>query len=86
MYNLKVENYVLFGGLTEDLSQGYSISDSFEGLFQRRKGGSRINRSFCGGKKNQNRLSNIKRLLLITLKIQTSQVNEFSAFLCMGKC
>ena len=47
MHNLKVEDYVLFSGLTEGLSTGYSLSDSSEGLFQRGMGGTRIYRSFC---------------------------------------
>ena len=28
-HNLKVENYVLFGGLAEDLSPGGSLSEKF---------------------------------------------------------
>ena len=44
MHYLKVEDYVLFSGFTEDLSPGYSLSDSSEGLFQRGMGGARI----CG--------------------------------------
>ena len=47
MHNLKVENYGLFSRLTEDLSPGYSFSDSSEGLVQRGKGGARIYSSFC---------------------------------------
>ena len=39
MPNLGVENYVLLRGLTEDLSPGCSLSDSFEGLLWRGKGG-----------------------------------------------
>ena len=35
MHNLKVENYVLFGGLAEDLSPGGSLSDSREELLRR---------------------------------------------------
>ena len=47
MCSLKFENYVLFSGLTEDLSWGYSLSDSSKGLFQRGKGGARVYRTFC---------------------------------------
>ena len=32
MYHLKVENYILFRGLAENLSLGGSLSDSSEGL------------------------------------------------------
>ena len=38
MHNLKVENYVLFGGHTEVLSAGDSLLDGSEGLLQRGKG------------------------------------------------
>ena len=31
MYNLKVENHILFSRLTEDLRLAYSLSDSSEG-------------------------------------------------------
>ena len=41
MYSLKVENYVLFGGLTEDYIPGYILSNSSEELFHRHKGGTR---------------------------------------------
>ena len=33
MPNLEVEDYVLLGGHTEELSSGDSLSDSSEGLF-----------------------------------------------------
>ena len=51
MHNLKVENYVLFGGLSEDSSPGGSLSYGSEGLFQRGKEGARTYRGFCN--KNQ---------------------------------
>ena len=38
MHNLKVENYILFGELSEDFS---------EELLQRGKEGARIHRGFC---------------------------------------
>ena len=50
-HNLKVENYVLFGGLSEVLSPRCSLSNSSEGLPLRGKRGARIYRSFCN--KNQ---------------------------------
>ena len=46
MYDLKVENYVLFSGHTEDVSPGDRLSDGSEGLFRRGKGGARIYREF----------------------------------------
>ena len=51
MHNLKVENYVLFGGRTEDLSLEDSLSDSSEGLLWRGMGGARIYRSFSNNNK-----------------------------------
>ena len=47
MHNIKVENYVLFGGLPEDSSLGGRLSGSSEGLLQRGKGEARIYRSFA---------------------------------------
>ena len=88
MHNLKVENYVLFDRLSEDLLLGDSLSDSSEGLFQSSNGGYRIYRSFWEKIKKKNKKTgswNIKRLLLIK-ENQTSQVNEFNTFLCIGVC
>ena len=45
--NLKVENYTLLGGLSEDLSLRGSLSGSSEGLIQRGKWGARLYRDFC---------------------------------------
>ena len=45
MRNLKVENSVLFGALSENSCLGGSLSDSSERLFPRDKGGARTNRS-----------------------------------------
>ena len=41
MHSLRVENYVLFSGLAEDLNLEDRLSDSSEGLLQRGKGGAR---------------------------------------------
>ena len=46
MHNLKVENYVLFGGLSEDFKPRSSLSDGSDGLLQGGQGGARIYRSF----------------------------------------
>ena len=51
MHNLKVENWVSFGGFAEDLSLGGSLSCSSETLLQRGEGRARIYRNFCN--KNQ---------------------------------
>ena len=79
-HKLKVASYVLFGDLTEDYSLGDSLSGSSEGLFQRGKGGA----GYVGVFTEKNNVVDIKRSLLITKK-QTSQVNDFSVFLCMGR-
>ena len=69
-HDLKVENYVLFGSLLRTIAWDDSLSGSFEGLFQRGKGGHRIYRSFSCLKKHEKQETrknkNIKRLLLIT--------------------
>ena len=77
MHNQKFENYDLFGRHTEGLSPGdnlLALSDCSKEV--REKPGYM---SFC------NKKQVIKRLLLIKEK-QTFQVNEFSAFSCMGSC
>ena len=88
MHNLKVENYILFSGHTEDLSLGHSLSDSSEGLFQWGKGGARVCRFLHNKQTNKQKTPgswNIKTLLLIK-ENQTSPVNEFSPLLCMERC
>ena len=65
-------------------SLGYCLSDTSEELSQRGKGGARMYKSFCWEKKknpivkHQNISANHKN--------QTSQVNDFSAFLCIERC
>ena len=61
---------------------GDSLSDISEGLFRRDEGEARIYRSFHNKKTGS---WNIERLLLIK-ENQIYQVNEFSAFLSMGRC
>ena len=78
LYSLKVEN-VLFGKLFEELSRGGSCSGSSEELLWRGKGGARIYRGSC----NENQVvGTVKDYCYL----KTSQVNEFSASLCMGRC
>ena len=50
-HNLKVEYYVLFGRLSEDLNLGHCFSDGSEGQLQKGMGGTRIHKGFCN--KNQ---------------------------------
>ena len=47
MHNLKAENYVLFNGISGDLSPAGGFSHRSEGLLQKGKGGARTYRSFC---------------------------------------
>ena len=82
MHNLKVKNYVLFRGLSEDIRLEESPSDGSEVLFQKGKGETRIYRSFCNKKPGS---CNIKRLLLIK-ENQTSQVKEFCTFPYTERC
>ena len=80
MHNLKAENYVLLGGLSEDSSPGGSLSDSSEGLLQK----VRKEPGHMGVSATKTRWLEHQK---ITVKEnQVSQVNEFSAFLCMGRC
>ena len=64
-------------------SPGDSVSDSSEGLLQKVQGGARIYNMGALQQKPGSR--NIKRLLLVK-EYQTSQVNDFSIFLCMERC
>ena len=76
MPNLEVEDYVLLGRHTEELSSGDSLSESSEGLFWRGKGGTRIYRSLG----NKNQVAGTSKDYCYLKKKQISQVNEFSAF------
>ena len=71
----KIENYVLFGRLTENLSLGGSLSDSSETLLQRGKGRARIYRNFC----NRNQ---VVRTLRDNCQKgnQACPINEFSTY------
>ena len=74
-------NCALFSGLAEDLSLEDSLS-VLRGLLRRGKRGAKIYRH-SNKPKNPESL-NAKRLLLIK-ENETSQVNEFSPFPCMGR-
>ena len=67
---IKVESYILFGRFTEDYSSGQQPLSS-EWLFSTGKGGARVYRSFCWKRMNSMWL-NIKRLMLITKKMDSS--------------
>ena len=83
-HNLKVENYVLFEVVIEDCS--HSLSDSSEELFQRGKEGARLYSSFCLQKKKKKHIAQHQKIIVNHKKTQTSEVNDFSAFLYMGRC
>ena len=81
MHNLKLDNCVLFGRLTENYSLEHSLSDSSEGLFQRGREKPGYTSVFAGEKnvvEHQKINANHKK--------QTSQVYDFSIFLCIGIC
>lgn len=82
MHNLKVASSVLFGGLTENYDLRDNLSDRFEELLPRSKGGARMYRRLGLGREHvvthQKMAANHKE--------QPSRVGDFSAFLCMGKC
>lgn len=59
-HNLKIKNYLLFSGLSEDLGPGGSLSDSSKRLVQRGKGEVRI----LGVLQQKPGSQNIRRLLL----------------------
>ena len=75
--------YVLFRELTEDYSLGNSLSDTYEKVFKNGKRGARKHRSFCWGEKKKHV---VKYQNVANYKNQTSQVNDFSVFLYMGRC
>ena len=85
MHPLNVENNALFGGyfsffffFFSEVSPDDSLLDCSEGLFPRGKGGTKIKKSVC----NKNQVVETSK----DERNQVSQVNEFSTFLCMGRC
>ena len=74
---------VLFEDLSEDCSLGGNLSDSGEELLSRSKQGGRV-ASFCW--KSKRNVVEHQKITTNLKKTQTSQVNDFSAFLCMGRC
>ena len=80
MHNLKVENYVLLGRISENLS----LEDSLSAL----RNSSKEVREEPGhiGVLQQKPGSQNTKILLLLKEKQTFQVNEFSAFLSIGRC
>ena len=72
------------GHYWELYSPGYSLSDSSEELFQRGKRAAWIYKSFCWNKTKH--VVERGKIIANHKKKQTSQVNDFSAFLCLGRC
>lgn len=70
--------YVLFVRLAEPLSLEVSLLGASEGLLLGDEEGFRIYRSFCN--------KNSEHQKVAVKENQTSQVNEFSTFLYMGRC
>ena len=69
-------------GKMRTVAQETAFQATLRNCSEEARGGARIYRSFCDKGKV---VANIKRLLLIK-ENQISQVKEFSAFLCMGRC
>ena len=68
---------------TEDLNLGHSMSDNSERLLGGgKRGGARIDRSFC----NKDQVVGTSNDYWELRKTRLSQVKEFSAFLCTGRC
>ena len=85
MYNLNVENFIQ--DITEEDSLGYSLSGSSEELSQRREGGARRYKSFLLKKQKTTAIKGVKHQnITANHKNHISQVNDISAFLCMGRC
>ena len=83
MHEIRGENCVLFGEISEDLSPEGSLSNGSEGLLEREEPGYmsqdvRVLQQQPGSQ-------SMKRLLSIK-ENEPSQGNEFSTFLCMGRC
>ena len=76
MHNLKVENYVLFSGLSEDSSPGDSLADSPEGLLGSGTGGIGVFAT---------KTRELEHQEILVKENQTCQVNEFSTFLFWGR-
>ena len=83
MHNLKVENDVLFGALQRPVSLGYSHVESSEKLFKEVREEPEFVGVFAGKKKTNHVVGRQK--MTANHKKQTSQVNNFSAFLRMGR-
>ena len=79
---LKVENYGFFGGLAEDLSPEDSLSDRSEDSSEE----VREEPVYIGVSATKKSGSWSIKILPLIKENQTSQVSEFSAFLCMGRC
>ena len=76
----KIVHYVLFRNLTEDYSLGGSLSDALE----ERSKEVREEPRYIGVFAEKRNVAEHQKITLIIK--QTPQVNDFSAFLCMGRC
>ena len=84
MYNLKIEITFYLAALLSTITWGGSFSDSSEGLFQKVREESGYIEIFAEKKTKQTHLVE-RRKITANHKNQTSQVNNFCAFLCMGR-
>ena len=65
-----------------DITEDTASQIALRGLFQRGEGGARIYQSFC----NKDQVVGTSKDYCLIKENQTSQVNEFSTFLHMGRC
>ena len=72
----------MFGDLTEDYSLGVNLLDRSEELLQRGRGGSQ---GWGVGSGEGEDMLKKKNQKTTNHKNQLSQINNFSAFLCMGR-
>ena len=85
MHSLKVESFVLFGGLAEEFKPRRQLSDSSKGLLWRGKQGARITGVLQPKNNNEKQVGRIPKDYCY-LKNQTFQFSEFSTFLCICCC
>ena len=84
IHNMKVENYILFGGIFRTSSPGDSISSEPERTAPRRQGMLGEESGYVEVLQQRSGSLNFKSFCFLQIKEnQISQVKEFSAFLCM---
>ena len=83
MHNMRAVSLSFIQGLTEDYSPGDSLSVALREQLQRGRGEASLYMNFFGLEIHAVKHTSWWKIMLIT---NISQVNDFSAFLCMGRC